>query len=582
MLITLLSAITLVAPQSTDVALHRTSVTSPFTLDAPIHITYQADGGSLDEEEELYAVATFETDGGPSIARALLGQQDGLLWSAEFSPPSDAYFVAVEIVSRSGWDRGAGASAMAVDAQARPLRGARLQQLILGMDEYRSRVAAELAAFPQSPSAYRGSWFCASRILGTEEYTGEVRAGLMELDGIDGVEAVAVRSFGHLLLNQEEEARALLLQAIEVDAASRFTARALKDYWYECYSRGMPQGQDEVRSAIARALERAPDSLLARQEIGGVSFHGAASLKVIEAVCRKWMEREPLHPQPRSVLARTLQRANTRLSEAQALALDCVGGCLRGEARLVGNPSNWMADDFGPMAYITAARAALQEGRGESGLAYALAAQALQVQTDATPFGLEAEAWEVLGQDDRAARAWRRALMLGSPEAGAALTRLGQAPTEQGADPGADEPSALAPQLEVTTIDGGSIRLGEPREEVLVLNFWGLGCAPCVKEMPELTELAGSFEEKDVLFVALTPDGLGEVQGFLATHPFGYKQVVDAGAAFTVFDIHSLPVHVVIDREGRIVSRLVGAGTAHTGALRRTIEALLASGQVDR
>lgn len=578
MLTTLYLAVALVALQADDPLSSRTTVTSPLVPGKPVHVTYDRNGGPLEGKDEVFAVATFETDAGQLVRHAPLTEEHGPRLRAEVLAPNDAFFVAVEIVSSDAWDMECGRSAMAVGANGQPLRGARLQQLIQNIGDYRSRIAQEMAAFPNSPSAHRASWFFSSRILAPDVYATEVRAALNDLSGLADAEALSVRSYGHLLLNREEDARALLIRAIQNAPGSRFTARALKDYWYECYSRGLTGGSDEVREALSAALKQAPTSPLARQEVRVLSFHGAAPLEVIESVCRKWTVDDPRNPEPRFVLGRALQVADTRLAEAQQLALECVAGVCRGDARLTGDPTDSMASDRVPTAYVTAARAALQEGRGEVALGFALAAQSTQEDTVATPFELEAQAWEQLERKGRAIDAWQRALKRGSAEAASSISRLGGSTADSKELDENGESVASAPTLELTTLDGRTIVVGGKRSGLLVLNFWGLGCAPCRQEIPDLNEFAESFSSSDVTFVALTQDSAEDVTKFLESHPFAYDQVADARKAAAAFGVDALPLHLIIDQKGQIVGRLVGAGRTNTESLRRIIAAHLAPG----
>ncbi len=48
----------------------------------------------------------------------------------------------------------------------------------------------------------------------------------------------------------------------------------------------------------------------------------------------------------------------------------------------------------------------------------------------------------------------------------------------------------LAPDFELSDMDGKKVRLSEYRGRTLVLNFWTKTCKPCLEEMPALAELA--------------------------------------------------------------------------------------------
>ena len=69
----------------------------------------------------------------------------------------------------------------------------------------------------------------------------------------------------------------------------------------------------------------------------------------------------------------------------------------------------------------------------------------------------------------------------------AAATPSAEAPPEEAPEADASEPAT--PRLALPTLDGATYDLADHRGKWVVVNFWATWCAPCIKEMPELSAL---------------------------------------------------------------------------------------------
>jgi len=113
---------------------------------------------------------------------------------------------------------------------------------------------------------------------------------------------------------------------------------------------------------------------------------------------------------------------------------------------------------------------------------------------------------------------------------------------------------ALAPLFHGKTVDGKPLALESLLGNVVVLNFWFIGCPACRAETPKLNEFAQKFTGRDdVKFVAMTADPIGEVRKYVRSNPFVYTQIADAQAALDMFVVGGYPKNIVIGRDGRIV-----------------------------
>ena len=170
------------------------------------------------------------------------------------------------------------------------------------------------------------------------------------------------------------------------------------------------------------------------------------------------------------------------------------------------------------------------------------------------------------------------------PVAGQAAEPVAVAPTPAAdpappaAPPGVIETTAEQPRLLAPTVDGGLFDLAAHRGRWVVVNFWATWCAPCLKEMPELSALHVMREQVEVVGLAYEDIGLEEMRAFLAEHPVAYPIVIvdpmDPPRAFAT--PRGLPITYLIAPDGKLARQFLGPVTAHE--LENAIEA--SGGQV--
>src|SRR5699024_2838042 len=66
------------------------------------------------------------------------------------------------------------------------------------------------------------------------------------------------------------------------------------------------------------------------------------------------------------------------------------------------------------------------------------------------------------------------------------------------------ESRKIAPDFEVTNIDGEQAKLSDFRGERVMLNFWATWCHPCRAEMPDMQKV---YDEEDVTILAVNMTG---------------------------------------------------------------------------
>ena len=108
-----------------------------------------------------------------------------------------------------------------------------------------------------------------------------------------------------------------------------------------------------------------------------------------------------------------------------------------------------------------------------------------------------------------------------------------------------------APNFNVKTISGETLKLSELKGKVVVINFWFTTCAPCVAEMPALNKLQEDYKAKDVVFIAFGRDDIQSIKGFLKGRNFTYHLVSsDYDLTKDYCLISGWPTNMVLDKDG--------------------------------
>jgi cytochrome c-type biogenesis protein len=122
-------------------------------------------------------------------------------------------------------------------------------------------------------------------------------------------------------------------------------------------------------------------------------------------------------------------------------------------------------------------------------------------------------------------------------------------------------PSEPAPQVELSSLEGQRLKLSDFHGRVVLLNFWATWCGPCRAEIPELNKLQRDFQASGLAVVGVSwDDSAAGVREFQKEIRQDYTVLLGGEDAQDKFEaIRSLPSTYVIDREGRIRQKIIGA-----------------------
>ena len=146
----------------------------------------------------------------------------------------------------------------------------------------------------------------------------------------------------------------------------------------------------------------------------------------------------------------------------------------------------------------------------------------------------------------------------------------------------AEEPGPLSANeqasLTLKDLSGREQSLGAQTGKIVVLNFWATWCVPCREEMPLLVSLQNRYGTRDVQVIAASVDDESTrdaIPEFSRRRKLNFPVWLGA----TIEDMQrlglgdALPATALIDRDGRIVGRIIGV--VNKADLTRRIEWIL-------
>lgn len=136
----------------------------------------------------------------------------------------------------------------------------------------------------------------------------------------------------------------------------------------------------------------------------------------------------------------------------------------------------------------------------------------------------------------------------------------------------------LAPDFELKTPTGETIRLSDLRGQAVLVNLWATWCPPCRAEMQSIETVYDEYKDRGFIVLAVNmtyQDSALDVMPFVNQQGLTFPILLDeTGEMASAYQLKSLPSSYFINRDG-IINEVVIGGPMAEALLRTRIEEIL-------
>lgn len=122
----------------------------------------------------------------------------------------------------------------------------------------------------------------------------------------------------------------------------------------------------------------------------------------------------------------------------------------------------------------------------------------------------------------------------------------------------------------------GTAHLSDLRGKVIVLDFWASWCPPCVEEADSLNRLQQDIAARGGVVLGVSEDEDAAYEQFLRNHQVAFPTYRDpTKKTKESYGTVMIPEVYLIDRQGRLVRKIIGAQNWQSPEITRSIDVLL-------
>ena len=132
-----------------------------------------------------------------------------------------------------------------------------------------------------------------------------------------------------------------------------------------------------------------------------------------------------------------------------------------------------------------------------------------------------------------------------------------------------------APNFKLPDLNGQQVSLDQFKGKIVMLDFWATWCGPCRMTMPVVEKLQKEYADTMVLLAINLQESRDEVRDYIRAEGIHSRVLLDEeGAVGAMYGAESIPLQILIDKQGIIRFVMAGYGPGMASRFRTEINKL--------
>jgi len=123
-------------------------------------------------------------------------------------------------------------------------------------------------------------------------------------------------------------------------------------------------------------------------------------------------------------------------------------------------------------------------------------------------------------------------------------------------------------------VNAVDMNLNSLKGKVVFINHWATWCPPCRAEMPSLHNLYTDYGSK-IEFIFFTTDPEKKINEYYASNNFNFPTYKQTANIPPQINTRSLPTTYILDKEGKVALKEIGAADWNSNKVRAMLDELL-------